>query len=99
LRCNVVVGCSTALVVEGLLSGPQIDEVPMSVAKVIEIISTSSKGFDDAVTQGISRASQTIRGITGAWVKDQSVEVSKGKVTEYRVILKVTFVLKGKAGD
>ena len=71
----------------------------MSVAKVIEIISTSSKSFDDAVTQGVMRASQTISGITGAWVKDQSVEVSNGKITEYRVILKVTFVLKGGADD
>lgn len=71
----------------------------MSVAKVIEIISTSAKGFDDAVKQGISRASETISGITGAWVKDQSVEVAKGKITEYRVILKVTFVLKGGKGE
>ena len=71
----------------------------MSVAKVIEIISTSSKSFDDAVAQGISRASQTITDITAAWVKDQSVEVSNGKITEYRVILKLTFVLKGGAGD
>jgi flavin-binding protein dodecin len=71
----------------------------MSVAKVIEIISTSSKSFDDAVSKGISRASQTISGITGAWVKDQSVEVAKGKITEFRVIMKVTFVLKGGKGD
>jgi len=71
----------------------------MSVAKVIELISTSSKSFDDAVSKGISRASKTISGITGAWVKDQSVEVDNGKVTEYRVILKVTFVLKGGKGD
>jgi dodecin len=70
----------------------------MSVAKVIEIISSSSKGFDDAIRKGISRASETISGITGAWVKDQSVEVSKGKITEFRVVLKVTFLLKGK-GD
>jgi dodecin len=79
--------------------GPHICEVRMSVAKVIEIISTSSKSFDDAVKQGVSRASETISGITGAWVKDQSVEVSKGKISEYRVILKVTFVLKGGKGD
>ena len=71
----------------------------MSVAKVIEIISTSSKSFEDAVGKGISRASKTISGITGAWVKDQSVEVSKGKITEYRVILKLTFVLKGGGSD
>jgi flavin-binding protein dodecin len=74
-------------------------EVPMSVAKVIEIISTSAKSFDDAVSKGISRASQTISGITGAWVKDQSVEVAKGKITEYRVILKLTFVLKGNKDE
>ena len=74
-------------------------EVPMSVAKVIEIIATSSKSFEDAVKQGVLRASDTISGITGAWVQDQSVEVSKGKITEYRVILKVTFVLKGGKGD
>jgi len=70
----------------------------MSVAKVIEIISSSSKSFDDATRKGISRASETISGITGAWVKDQSIAVSKGKITEFRVILKVTFLLKGK-GD
>jgi hypothetical protein len=71
----------------------------MSVAKVIEIIATSSKSFDDAVSRGVSRASETISGITGAWVKDQSVEVANGKITEYRVILKVTFVLKGGSDD
>lgn len=71
----------------------------MSVAKVIEIISTSSKSFDDAVTKGIARASKTISGVTGAWVQDQSVEISKGKITEYRVIMKLTFVLKGGSGD
>ena len=70
----------------------------MSVAKVIEIISSSSKSFDDATRKGISRASETISGITGAWVKDQSLEVTKGKITEFRVILKVTFILKGN-GD
>jgi flavin-binding protein dodecin len=82
-----------------LPSPAQIREVRMSVAKVIEIISTSTKSFEDAVKQGVSRASQTISGVTGAWVKVQSVEVSKGKITEYRVILKVTFILKGGKGD
>ena len=71
----------------------------MAVAKVIEIISSSSKSFDDAIRKGISRASETMSGITGAWVKDQSMEVSKGKVTEYRVILKLTFILKGGKGE
>ncbi len=67
----------------------------MSVAKVIEITSSSKKSFDDAVSSGIARASETIADIQGAWVKDQKVVVSKGKVMEYRVTMKVTFVLAG----
>ena len=67
----------------------------MSVAKVTEIIASSNKGFDDAVTKGISRANKTLKNIKSAWVKDQQVSVEKGKVTEYKVVLKVTFVLKG----
>ncbi len=67
----------------------------MSVAKVIEIIASSSVSFDDAVKQGVSRASDTLHDITAAWVKDQSVIVASGKVTEYRVTMKVTFLLKG----
>jgi flavin-binding protein dodecin len=66
----------------------------MSVAKVTEIISSSSKGFDDAVAQGIKRANKTLKNIKGAWVKDQQVKVKDGKVSEYRVVMKVTFVLK-----
>ena len=66
----------------------------MSVAKVTEVISSSPKSFEDAVANGIERANKTLKDITGAWVKDQSVEVSKGKIKEYRVVLKVTFVLK-----
>ena len=66
----------------------------MSVAKVIEIISSSQVSFDDAVTQGIAKASETITGIAGAWVQDQSVEIANGKVMVYKVTLKLTFVLK-----
>ena len=69
----------------------------MSVAKVIEIISTSNISFDDAVKQGVARASDTINEIAGAWVKDQSVSVSNGKITEYKVTMKVTFVVKESA--
>ena len=65
----------------------------MSVAKVTEIISESSKSFDDAVENGIKRASKTLKGIKGAWVADQKVTVNDGKIDEYRVVLKVTFVL------
>lgn len=66
----------------------------MSVAKVTEIIASSNKSFEDAVNTGVKRASKTINNITGAWVKDQQVVVKKGKVTEYRVTMKLTFVLK-----
>ncbi len=66
----------------------------MSVAKVTEIIASSNKSFDDAVEQGIARANKTLKNISSAWVKDQKVLVTDGKVTEYRVVLKVTFVLK-----
>jgi dodecin len=65
----------------------------MSVAKIIEISSESPKSFEDAVVQGITRASQTIHGIKSAWVAEQHVVVENNKVTLYRVDLKVTFVL------
>ena len=65
----------------------------MSVAKVTEIIASSNKGFEDAVQSGIRRASKTLKNITGAWVKEQQVTVKNNKVKEYRVTLKVTFVL------
>lgn len=66
----------------------------MSIAKTIEITANSKKGFDDAIKQGIAKASGSLENITGAWVMDQSVSVSKGKVTAYIVRMKVTFVLK-----
>ena len=69
----------------------------MSVAKVIEIIAASKVSFEDAIKQGVAKASQTVSGVAGAWVKDQSVEVVNGKVTEFRVTLKVTFLLKDAA--
>ncbi len=66
----------------------------MSVAKITEITSTSKKSFEDAVENGVERASKTIKNITSAWVADQSVAVSGGKITGYNVRLKVTFVLE-----
>ena len=66
----------------------------MSVAKVTEIISSSPESFDDAARKGIKRASKTLKNVRSAWVKDQKVVVEKGKITEYRVTLKVSFVLK-----
>jgi dodecin len=69
-------------------------ERSMSVAKIIEISSASSKSFEDAIQKGVSRASDSLSDVTGAWIENQKVVVSKGKVTEYRVQMKVTFVLK-----
>lgn len=66
----------------------------MSVAKVVEIISSSSESFDDAVKTGIERACKTLENVKGAWVKDQKLGIENGKVTEYRVTLKVTFILE-----
>lgn len=66
----------------------------MAVAKVVEIISSSKEGFDDAVKIGIERAAKTLENIQGAWVKDQKVSVKEGKISEYRVTLKVTFILE-----
>jgi flavin-binding protein dodecin len=65
----------------------------MSVARVTEIIAGSKKSFDDAIEIGIARACKTLDNVTGAWVQDQSVVIEKKKVKEYRVTLKVTFVL------
>lgn len=65
----------------------------MSVAKIIEISSSSPKGFEDAVSHGIARASETIKHIQGAWVSEQKVVVEKGKVVDYRVTLRLTFLL------
>ena len=65
----------------------------MSVARVTEIISSSTKRFEDAVEKGIARAVKTLKNVEGAWVKEQKVIVKKGKIAEYRVDLKVTFIL------
>lgn len=66
----------------------------MSVARVTEIIAGSKKGFDDAVEEGVKRACDTLKNVEGAWVQDQKVIIKGGKIVEYRVVLKVTFVLE-----
>jgi dodecin len=66
----------------------------MQVAKVSEIIASSEKSFDDAVKVGIARACKTLKNVSGAWVKDQNVVIDKNKIVQYRVKLKVTFVLE-----
>ena len=68
-------------------------EMTMAVAKITEIQSGSSKSFEDAIAQGIARAEKTLRNVSGAWIKSQQVTIEKGKVVEYRVLMKVTFVL------
>ena len=67
----------------------------MSVAKVTELISASPVSFEDALKKGIDRACATLEQVTGVWVEGQKAVIDNGKVKEYRVILKVTFVLKG----
>ena len=66
----------------------------MAVARVTEIISSSKKSFEDAISGGVARACKTLENVSGAWVQDQKVVVVKNKIVEYRVSLKVTFVLK-----
>ncbi len=65
----------------------------MTVARVTEITATSKKSFEDAVAEGVKRANQSLKQVKGAWVKDQEVVIEKGKIVEYKVKLKVTFVL------
>jgi len=67
----------------------------MSIARIVEISSTSEKSFENAIEQGIARASKTLRGIKGAWIKEQEIQVEGDKIVAYKVILKITFVLEG----
>jgi dodecin len=66
----------------------------MAIARVTEITASSKKSFDDAVEKGISRANKTLKYVQGAWIQDMTVKVDKGKIAEYRVNMKVTFVLE-----
>lgn len=65
----------------------------MSVARVTEIIAASTTSFEDAVHVGVKRAAETLKNVQGAWVKDHRVTVKDGAISEYRVVLKVTFIL------
>jgi flavin-binding protein dodecin len=66
----------------------------MSVARVTEITSSSSKSFDDATREGLARANKTLENVSGAWIKGQEVVAKNGKITEYRVRMKISFLLK-----
>lgn len=66
----------------------------MSIARTTEITASSTKSFDDALSAGIKRAAKTLQNITGAWIKDQEVVIQDGKITQYKVRMMVTFILK-----
>ena len=65
----------------------------MSVAKVSEISATSTKSFEDAIQQGLTRANQTLRNVRSLWIKEQQVRIEGGKAAEYQVNMMITFVL------
>ena len=65
----------------------------MSVARVTEINATSEKSFEDAIQQGITRASKTLRNVKGAWIKEQQIDIENGKIAGYRVNMLITFIL------
>ena len=66
----------------------------MSVARVTEITASSTKSFEDALQEGVARAAKTLKNVEGAWVQEQTVVVRDGKIAEYRINMKVTFVLE-----
>jgi flavin-binding protein dodecin len=65
----------------------------MAIARVTEISSTSTQSFDDAIKQGVARATKTLRNVKSAWVKEQRVDLENGEINEYQVNMMVTFVL------
>ncbi len=69
----------------------------MSVARITELSATSQTSFEDAIQQAINRATSTLRGVEGAWIKDQNVLIQDGNITGYKVNVAVTFVLEGDA--
>ena len=66
----------------------------MSIARITEISSTSTKSFEDAIQSAVSRATKTLRNVRGAWVKEQQIKIDNGKIVEYQVNLMITFVLE-----
>jgi len=69
----------------------------MSIARITEISSTSEKSFEDAIQSGVVRATQTLRNVRSAWVKEQQIRINQGKITEYQVNLMITFILEDEA--
>ncbi len=71
----------------------------MSIARITEISSTSSKSFEDAIQSGVARATKTIRNVRSAWVKEQQIRIHNGHIVEYQVNLMITFVLDEASQD
>jgi flavin-binding protein dodecin len=65
----------------------------MSIARITEISSTSTKSFEDAIQSAVTRATHTLRNVRSAWVKEQQIKIDNGKIAEYQVNLMITFVL------
>ena len=66
----------------------------MSIARITEISSTSTRSFEDAIQSAVVRATATLRNVRGAWVKEQQIKIDEGKIVEYQVNLMITFVLE-----
>jgi hypothetical protein len=77
-----------------VLVTPLTQEIVMTVARITEITASSKKSFEDAINVGVTRANKTLKGVKGAWIQDQKVKIVDGKVSEYRVTMKITFVLE-----
>ena len=69
-------------------------QIPMSIARVTELSATSETSFEDAINQAVARATKTLRGVEGAWVKDQNVMIENGNITGYKVNVEITFQLE-----
>ena len=65
----------------------------MAMAKVVEVNSSSQKSFEDAIQTGISKVTETVKNVQGAWINEQKVIIQDNKITEYRVNLKISFLV------
>lgn len=65
-----------------------------SIARVTEVISRSTKSFDDAIQEGVERATKTLENVTSVWIQDQTLDIEDNKIVAYKVAMKVTFILK-----
>jgi flavin-binding protein dodecin len=66
----------------------------MTIARVTELSAISEQGFEDAINQAVARATKTLRGVEGCWVKDMNVMIENGNITGYKVNVEITFLLE-----